>query len=55
MNEYRDIFALSPEELGRTNWVQHTIPVDTGDASNIRMQPYRVPEAQKERIEKCID
>lgn len=53
MNEYRDIFALSPEELGGTNWVQHTI--DTGDASPIRMRPYRLPEAQKERIEKCID
>ena len=53
INEYRDVFALSPEELGRTNWVQHTI--DTGDASPIRMRPYRVPEAQKERIEKCID
>ena len=53
MNEYRDIFVLSPEELGRTNWVQHTI--DTGDASPIRMRPYRVPEAQKERIEKCVD
>jgi len=53
MNEYKDIFALSPEELGRTNWVQHT--TDTGDASHICMRPYRVSEAQKERIEKCID
>ena len=53
INEYRDVFALSPDELGITNWVQHTI--DTGDASLIRMRPYRVPEAQKEKIEKCID
>ena len=53
INEYRDVFALSPEELGRTNWVQHT--VDTGEAAPIRMRPYRVPEAQKEKIEKCID
>ena len=53
INEYRDVFALSPEELGRTNWVQHTI--DTGEAAPIRMRPYRVPEAQKEKIEKCID
>ena len=53
INEYRDVFTLSPEELGRTNWVQHTI--DTGDASPIRMHPYRVPETQKERIENCID
>ena len=53
INEYRDIFALSPQELGRTNWVQHTI--NTQGASSIRMRPYRVPEAQKERIENCID
>ena len=53
INEYRDIFALSPQELGRTNWVQHTI--NTQGAPPIRMRPYRVPEAQKERIENCID
>ena len=53
INEYRDVFALFPEELGRTNWVQLTL--DTGDATPIRMRPYRVPEAQKEKIEKCID
>ena len=53
INEYRDIFALSPQELGRTNWVQHAI--NTQGAPPIRMRPYRVPEAQKERIENCID
>ena len=53
INEYRDIFALSPQELGRTNLVKHTI--NTGDAPPVRMRPYRVPEAQKERIENCID
>ena len=53
INEYRDIFALSPQDLGRTNWVQHTI--NTQGAPPIRMRPYRVPEAQKERIENCID
>lgn len=39
INEYRDILALSPQELGRTNWVQHTI--NTEGASSIRMRPYR--------------
>lgn len=28
LNEYRDIFAVTPDELGRTNLVQHHI--DTG-------------------------
>lgn len=53
VNEYRDIFALSPNDLGRTNLVEHTI--HTGDSPPIRLRPYRVPEAQKHRIEKCID
>lgn len=53
LNEYRDIFALKPNELGRTNVVQHHI--DTGDYAPIRHRAYRVPVAQKERIEHCID
>ena len=48
INEYRDIFALSPQELGRTNLVQHHI--NTGDHPPIRQRAYRVPEAQKRRI-----
>ena len=53
INEYRDVFALSPQELGRTNLVQHHI--NTGDHPPIRQRAYRVPEAQKRRIEQCID
>lgn len=53
INEYGDIFALSPEELGGTNLVQHHI--NTGDHPPIRQRAYRVPEAQKRRIEQCID
>ena len=53
LNEYRDIFALKPNELGRTNVVQHHI--DTGDHPPIKQRPYRVPMAQRERIERCID
>lgn len=53
VNEYRDVFALSPDELDRTNLVQHHI--DSGDHPPIPQRPYRVPVAQKERIQKCID
>ena len=34
LNDYRDIFALTPEELGRTGIAQHHI--DTGDHAPIR-------------------
>ena len=53
INEYRDIFALSPHELGRTNLVQHHI--NTENHAPIRQRAYRVPDAQKKRIEQCID
>ena len=53
LNEYRDIFALSSQDLGRTDLVQHHI--DTGTHPPIRQRPYRVPASQKERIEHCID
>ena len=53
VNEYRDTFALNPNELERTSLVEHHI--DTGSHSPIRQRPYRVPFAQKERIEQCID
>ena len=43
--EYRDIFALRPEELGRTDLVQHVI--NTGDAQPIRQGPYRISPQQQ--------
>ena len=52
LDEYRDIFALSPNELGRTNLVQHSI--DTEGHAPIRLRPYRAPQVQKETIEKHI-
>lgn len=53
MNEYRDVFAVTPEELGRTNLVHHHI--DTGNHPPLRSRPYRVPHAQKETIENHIN
>ena len=47
LDQNRDIFAMSSQELGRTSIVQHII--DMGDTQPIRQQPYRVgPETQKE-------
>ena len=53
LKEYRDIFAVKPEELGSTDLVQHHI--DTGDNAPLRSRPYRVPHAQKETIENHIN
>ena len=50
--EYRDIFALLPEELGRTGLVRHRI--DTGDHAPIRQRPYRVSDTQCGIIEEHV-
>ena len=52
LSEYRDIFALTPEELGRTGLVKHRI--DTGDHPPLRQRPYRVAEHQRGIIEEHI-
>ena len=52
LSEYRDIFALTPEELGRTGLVRHRI--DTGDHPPLRQRPYRVAEHQRGIIEEHI-
>ena len=53
LHEYRGIFAVTPDELCRTNLVQHHI--ETGNHPPLRSRPYRVPHAQKETIGKHID
>ena len=45
LNEYRDVFAVTPEELGHTNLVHHHI--DTGNHPPLCSRPYRVPHAKK--------
>lgn len=51
--EYHDIFALKPEELGRTGLVQHRI--DTGDHPPVRQRPYHVSNTQRGIIEEHMD
>lgn len=51
--EYDDIFAYSPDQLGRSSVVKHTI--DTGDNPPIRLRSYRTTPANKEEIEKQVN
>ena len=50
--ENHDVFALSDDELGCTDVVQHHI--DTGDIPPIHQQPYRTPFSQREKIAELI-
>ena len=51
--EFKDIFALSEEEVGLTHLVQHEI--DTGDAQPIKTRPRRLPLAHQSAADDAID
>jgi len=50
--EYKDIFAKSSLDLGRTSLVEHKI--DTGGAQPIKQSPYRVSQKQRAEIDNHI-
>ena len=52
-NKYRDIFAFSDDQLGRTSLIQHTI--DTGDAHPIKQRPYRTSPEAKQEIDRQVN
>ena len=49
---YKDVFAFTPDQLGRTSVVKHTI--DTGDNPPIRLRAYRTAPNGKAEIDKQI-
>lgn len=51
--EFKDIFALSEEEVGLTHLVQHEI--DTGDARPIKTRPRRLPLAHQAAADSAIE
>ena len=50
--DYKDIFAKSSLDLGRTSVVEHKI--DTGNAQPIKQSPYRVSQQQRAEIDSHI-
>ena len=50
--KYRDVFAFSEDQLGRTSLVQHVI--DTGDAMPIKQRPYRTSPEGKQEIDRQV-
>ena len=51
--KYRDVFALSDSELGRTSLVQHVN--NTGDATRIKQMPYRTLPEGKQEIDRQVN
>ena len=52
-HKYRDVFAFSNDQLGRTSLVNHVI--DTGDATPIKQRPYRTTPENREEIDRQVD
>ena len=50
---YRDVFAFTDDELGKTSLVQHVI--DTGDALPIKQRPYRTSPKCKQEIDRQVE
>lgn len=50
LTKYRDVFAYTPDQLGRSSTVKHTI--DTGTHPPIRLRSYRTTPANKSEIDK---
>ncbi len=49
---YADVFSQGPDDLGRTNLVEHR--VHTGDSTPIRQPPRRLPPIKQEAANKAI-
>lgn len=52
LNEFRDVFACSGEELGRTHLVEHEIK--TGDTRPIKIPPRRIPIHTEDQLKSEI-
>jgi hypothetical protein len=53
IEEFEDVFALNPTELGRTNVVEHRI--DTGNSAPLIQPPRRVPFALKAKVDELVN
>jgi len=50
---YADAFALSNDQLGRTEQLKHTI--NTGDHQPIRQQARRIPPCKREEVHQLLE
>ena len=53
VRKYADVFALNPEELGRTQMIQHEI--DTGASTPVRQPARRIPFTLRKKVEEMVD
>ncbi|UYV82421.1 hypothetical protein LAZ67_21002026 [Cordylochernes scorpioides] len=51
--QYEDVFATSPNDVGRTNVTQHRI--DTGGATPVKQLPRRLSMTRRDEVDKLIE
>ena len=52
IEEYSDVFAINPMEVGRNYLVQHNI--DTGEHVPLKQPPRRIPFSLRAKVEKMV-
>ena len=53
LHQYKDVFSLSEQDLGRTNLIGHQI--DTGNARPIKQKPRRTSPSKRAEIERQVE
>ena len=53
IEDFEDVFALNPSELGRTNVVEHTI--NTGESVPLKQPARRIPFALRAKVAEMIE
>ncbi len=53
LEEFKDIFAVRPGDIGRTSIVRHKI--DTGNSAPVKLPPRRLPLQQHEEVRQLIE
>ncbi len=53
LEEFKDIFAVRPGDIGRTSIVRHKI--DTGNSAPVKLPPRRLPLQQHEEVSQLIE
>ena len=51
--EFSDVFALNPEEVGHTESVQHKI--NTGGHTPVKQPPRRIPFSMRKKVEEMVE
>ena len=53
LEEFSEVFALDPKEVGRTELVQHKI--NTGEHAPVKQSLRRIPFSMRKKVEEMVE